>query len=243
MRDIEKYTENYMERDFEIYQVEYRRRKVLEQIEKYNPKVILEVGCGCEPLFFYAKNREWVIVEPSDTFCKVARQHIKDDKVKIVQGFMEEQLDKLNSKSYDMVICSSLLHEVQEPQVMLKGIFSLCSGETIVHINVPNAKSFHRVLARNMNIASEYEKSEKNILLQQNIIFDIDKLSNLVKDCGFEILDAGSYFIKPFTHRQMLEMMETQIIDKKVLDGLYNLVEDLPMFGSEIYVNCKKCSL
>ena len=51
MRDIEKYTTDYLVQDFEVYQVEYRRRMIAEQIEKYQPQRILEIGCGKEPLF------------------------------------------------------------------------------------------------------------------------------------------------------------------------------------------------
>lgn len=45
--------------------------------------------------------------------------------------------------------------------------------------------------------------------------------------------------MKPFSHNQMYEMMQSAIIDEKVLDGLYRLAEYMPEYGSEIYVNCK----
>lgn len=51
MRDIKLYTERYVERSFETYQVEYRRKKVLSEISKYDPASILEIGCGVKPLF------------------------------------------------------------------------------------------------------------------------------------------------------------------------------------------------
>lgn len=53
MRDIKKYTDDYVVHDFETYQVEYRRKKVIEQINLYHPKRILEIGCGEVPLFGY----------------------------------------------------------------------------------------------------------------------------------------------------------------------------------------------
>ena len=43
MRDINKYSDNYLVQDFEIYQVEYRRKKIIEQIAKYHPQRILEI--------------------------------------------------------------------------------------------------------------------------------------------------------------------------------------------------------
>ena len=139
-----------------------------------------------------------------------------------------------------MIICSALLHEVDEPESMLEDIFRICDDRTIVHVNVPNAKSFHRLLAKNMRIIlNEYEASERNIALQQNTIFDLERLSSMLINHKFEILDKGSYFIKPFTHKQMYDLIQKKIIDNRILDGLYNMVSDLPMLGSEIFVNCR----
>ncbi len=53
MRNIENYVEKYTKAGFEDYKVLYRRKKILEVIEKYHSKKILEIGCGMEPLFQY----------------------------------------------------------------------------------------------------------------------------------------------------------------------------------------------
>ena len=245
MRDIDKYSDNYLVQDFEVYQVEYRRKMIIEQIDKYQPHRILEIGCGQEPLFQYVKDKEWVIVEPSKVFCQIAENKIsKTDNVHILQGFFEEYVCQIENENFDMIICSGLLNEVEEPECMLEGIFKLCREKTVVHINVANAYSFHRILAKNMGIiADEHEMSERNILFQQNIVFDMDKLLEMVLKYQCEILDQGSYFVKPFTHRQMNDLLEKRIIDKRVLDGLYSMACDLPMLGSEIFINCRKiCS-
>lgn len=242
MRDIGQYTDSYLVQDFELYQVEYRRKMIIEQIEKYHPNRILEIGCGREPLFQYVDGKEWVIVEPSKDFYQIARQRAKDfSNVCILQGFFEDQAERLAKEKFDMIICSSLLHEIEEPRCMLEGISKVCTEKTIVHINVPNANSFHRILARNMDIIDdEHEKSERNIMFQQSTVFDMDKLLETVIECRYKVLDKGSCLIKPFTHKQMYELLEKGIISREVLDGLYHMVQDLPMMGSEIFVNCQK---
>lgn len=242
MRDINQYADVYRESNFETYQVSYRRKAVVEQIVKYSSGKILEIGCGLEPLFQYVDGKEWVVVEPSEEFCKVAENKSRDlNNVRIFQGFFEEWVDALEKEKFDMVICSSLLHEIEKPECLLEDIYKVCTEETIVHINVPNAKSFHRILARNMGIINdEHEMSAKNIALQQNNVFDMEKLIEIVTKCQYGILDKGSYFIKPFTHTQMYKLMEHKIIDEKVLDGLYQMANELPSLGSEIFVNCRK---
>lgn len=74
MRDIEDYTQKYLEPGFEVYQVKYRRKKVLEILHRYKPKHVLEIGCGMEPLFQYAdwEYQYWTVVEPSEVFVKNA---------------------------------------------------------------------------------------------------------------------------------------------------------------------------
>ena len=137
-----------------------------------------------------------------------------------------------------MIICSGLLHEVEDPKFLLREIFKASSKNSIIHVNVPNANSFHRILAVKSGIISDVKIfSGRNTILQQHAIFDMRELVNLVSEMGFVILEQGQYFLKPFSHSQMQKMMELEIIDEKVLDGLYEMGKT--NFGSEIYVNVR----
>lgn len=165
MRDIDLYTKEYDELPFEAIQVEFRRKKVLEQINKYSHDRVLEVGCGLEPLFaFWDDFSEMTIVEPSSEFVENARQLISKGNhfnIEVVQGFLEEAYKNISEKPYDLIVVSSLLHELEKPQDILNVVRQLCTDNTVVHINVPNAESLHRYLALEMGlIDSVYEKSD-----------------------------------------------------------------------------------
>jgi len=69
--------------------------------------------------------------------------------------------------------------------------------------------------------------------------FDINKFIELLTSSGFQVLESGTYFIKPFSHKQMSELIESKIIDVKVLDGLYKMTGYMPDLGSEIYAEFK----
>lgn len=243
MRNIDNYTDNYSVQGFEDYQVIYRRKKVLEQIQYFHPTTLLEIGVGLDPLFQYVEDVEFTIVEPSEKFYENARElsEVKyGGRVHCLQGFFEDVADGLNKK-FDMILCSGLLHEVESPNNLLSAISKVCNENTIVHINVPNANSLHRLLALESGIISNVkEKSKRNEMLQQHNVFDLDTLSQLVENNGMHIIESGSYFVKPFTHKQMYAMLEQEIIEENVLDGFYNLEKYMPGLGSEIYVNCKK---
>ena len=62
-----------------------------------------------------------------------------------------------------MVICSSLLHEVKQPEKLLNAIKKVCNSKTVIHINVPNMFSIHRLLGVEMGMISDvFEASDCN---------------------------------------------------------------------------------
>jgi len=197
-----------------------------------------------EPLFKYVDwdFDEYTIFEPGERFIKNA-EAIANNVGKNI-NFINRPFDVDNETSglkYDAIICSQLLHEVQNPSELLESIYFTADLNTLIHINVPNANSFHRLLAKEMNLILDTKQfSERNIRLQQNAVFDLQELNKICVEAGFTVYESGSYFVKPFTHEQMKRMMDEKIIDLKVLDGLYSMIRYIPNMGSEIYVNCRK---
>lgn len=245
MRDIVDYTTRYIEPGFEDYQIKYRRKKVMEILRQNKPRRILEIGCGMEPLFVFAdwEYQLWTTVEPSDLFYNNALQKTAElgERGGQIRVFHEAfPTDIIKTMQFDFIVCSSLLHEVEDSEQFLWEMAGICSEDTIVHINVPNANSFHRILARGMKLVEDvHALSERNIFFQQHKVFDIKLLEKEVKNTGFAVLDCGGYFVKPFTHEQMYRMIENGIIAEKELDGLYEISKEFGDYGSEIYINAK----
>lgn len=240
MRDIEDYAKKYSLPGFERYKVLYRRKKLLELIKKYTPQNILEIGCGSEPLFQHVENTRFTIVEPAREFYDNAVALAEEnDRIICLQGFFEDVADQLLDE-YDLIVCVSLLHELENPDKLLSAIAQVCNKNTVVHINVPNANSMHRLLGKEMGILENvHDMSSNNKDFQQNNVYDSESLKQVVEANGFEIIENGSFFVKPFSHEQMYQMMESGIISENVLEGLYELGNYMPEFGSEIYVNCR----
>ena len=247
MRDIEKYQKEYVSSDFETeYQVRYRRKKVLEQLDKYPHDAVLEVGCGLEPLFKYIDDfRKWVIVEPSSEFVSNAREKAKNDsRITVFENYFENSVDKINNIHFDMIVISSLLHEVEDPEKIISSAIELSSEKTILHINVPNANSFHRILAKEAGIIQNIkEKSKRNNDLMQTTIFDMEKLKDTIslttERCKKRVrfIDSGGYFVKPFSHEQMEKCIKCGILDSNVIDAFYSMIKYIPDMGSEIFMD------
>ena len=244
MRDIEDYCEKWRQKSFEDIQVAIRIKKVVEIIQQYEHHSILEIGCGFEPFFKYFDDyQQMTVVDPCNEFINNAKElSAGNQRVRCIQGFLEDQIALLNrgGQRFDFVILTSLLHEVENPSDFLIKLKSVCNPHTVVHVNVPNAYSFHRLLAKEMGLIQEvFDKSDRQIMLQQQTMFSMESLSELLRQTGFKTLEQGTYFVKPFTHDQLYRMLSSGIIDERVLDGLFQMDKYMPEYGSEIYINCK----
>lgn len=240
-RDLLSYTRDYRSMDFEPIQIEYRRRKTLEEIYKFRPKCLLEVGCGDRPLFTDLLGVHCTIVEPAKEFAQAARRLAEDrDDVVIIQDFIEDL--RIDDQQFDMVVLSSLLHEVEDAQKVLGKLHQLCGSGTVLHVNVPNANSLHRRLAVEMGLISgvEEQSETQRRMQQRQKPYSRQSLAKELEQAGFEVVAEGSIFIKPFTHQQMQRLIDEGFLTVSMLDGLSKLAEHLPDLGSEIWVNVKR---
>lgn len=74
--------------------------------------------------------------------------------------------------------------------------------------------------------------------MQQHSVFDMEELTDLITTTipNARVIEKGSYFIKPFSHKQMEHCLSCNIFGEDVLGGFDNLIKYFPEFGSEIYV-------
>jgi hypothetical protein len=242
-RDLNQYQQEYAANPFEDTMVKARRRLVLEFIAKHGFRDIMEVGCGGWPLFDALDDfRSFVLVEPGSVFFEkaqaAARMHKGRDRIQICQRRFEE-FD--GPALVDCIVISSLLHEVNDPAAILQQAFRIAPKGCWLHVNVPNAKSFHRLLAVESGlIKTEYERSATQVRLQQNHTFDLETLSRLVRTSGFSVIESASYFIKPFTHAQMQQLVNLGVLTENLISGLMKMERHAPGLGAEIFVNARK---
>ena len=241
----DQYTARYKELyDFEKVLVTQRQRLLIERIRKYGPQTVVEVGSGIDSLYSaYLKKfeplKKWVVVEPSKDFLdNIKKPH---SSMVHVNGFLENTVEVLKStlgKGPDFIILSALLHEVDDPKLMFQCLERIASSHSIIHVNVPNADSFHRQLAVvNGMIERSDELSERNVKLFQKRVFNFDSLRRFLCSCNCFEIDSGAYFIKPFTHSDMFKIMD--VLTDDVLDGLYGLGKIFPELASEIFCEVK----
>lgn len=237
---IAEYEQAYSASDFEVIQARYRKKLLLELLNTVQPKRVLEVGCGWETIAnHWSGFEQFTIVEPGAQFAAKARTDVQAmPGVTVVEQFLEDAQTHLQRQSYDLILLSSLLHEVPDPEAILRAAKALCHAQTMVHVNVPNARSMHRLLAVEMGLMPDvYTASALQKSFKQPRIFDMAQLQALSEGVGFKVHASGSFFIKPFTHGQMMSLVKDGLLTEQVLDGLWGLTKHFPEAGSEIYVN------
>jgi 2-polyprenyl-3-methyl-5-hydroxy-6-metoxy-1,4-benzoquinol methylase len=238
MRDLERYQSDYASLPFEQTQAAFRRRRIIEHLERFRPARILEVGCGEEPLFLHYQACEALhVVEPAARFHEHAEQLARGRAgVQVHLGTLEALAGSLASVGFDCIVLGSVLHEAQDPAALLNAVHTLCGASTTVHVYVPNARSLHRLLALEMGlIADIHEVSATQQRMQQSVTYDAELLTKALRKAGFTVEETGSFFIKPFTHAQMAGLQAGGMLDARMLEGLYGLGRHLPEHGSELY--------
>lgn len=230
---------------FESVIVHYRRQLLLERLERHRPRTVVELGCGAELLYDAWLRRggypcHWMIVEPATAFAAGARGANLPN-LQVICDFFEnaaEDVKQIFAHGPDMVICSSLLHEVPSAAALLRAMREVMGDKSLLHVNVPNAESMHRRLARSMGLIDNAKTmSGRNIALMQHRVYDMQDLKDELMAAHFEVIDEGGYLVKPFTHAQMESI--TPVIGRAVLDGMYRLGKELPEQASEIFLECK----
>jgi SAM-dependent methyltransferase len=242
-RYAERYAALYDSEAFETVLVAIRRRHVLGWVRRVGARRILEVGCGLEPLFaHYADFDVWRVVEPIATFAERARDLRGDDpRVEVRCGRLEELTGPLAEETFDLIVVSGLLHEVDDPAPLLAAVRSLCAEATVAHFNVPNALSFHRLLAMEMGLIEDvFAPSAMDVAFERPRRFDRDRLIGLLEGADFTALESGTYFVKPFTHDQMDAMLRTGAFPDSVIEGLDRMIKYMPEHGCELYANARK---
>lgn len=239
------YAQEYLADEYEKVNVRYRRNKVLEFLNAKKPRRILEIGCGTQSLFeFYDKFEKFTVVEPSSEFCDIVKKSpAYTQKICVINGFFGSDFvdAQLRSGEYDCIVISGLIHEVPDPDLILRTAWKLCSENTEVHVNVPNEDSFHLLWALEAGLIKRLDAiSETGKRLQRSRTFNFSKLCEIVERNGFVVTSRGSYAFKLFNQAKIIHLMKEGIIDDKLLDSLQRMTKYFPNNGAEIFVNCKK---
>ena len=74
----------------------------------------------------------------------------KNERVNCINNFFEKISQSLMDRTFDCILLPGVLHEKLKIDYFLDRIGKVMNKDTIVYVNVPNAMSLHRIIAKEM---------------------------------------------------------------------------------------------
>jgi SAM-dependent methyltransferase len=233
--------------DFEEVCLEARLQCNLRILQRLQPRRVLEVGCG--PVLLAERAwaqgllpERWTVVEPAHRYAQKARDWAAGrPEVVVIENYIEHaqlaEADGLPTEApcCDLVIVSGVIHETQAPEALLAAALAhLASGGRLL-VTVPNAHSFHRLLAVEMGlIAATTEVTERNRLFGQPKVYRAEDLRELMTQLGLVEESLEGYLFKPFTHPQMAGLLGG--MPANAAQALIDLGRQFPAQAAEICI-------
>ena len=177
------------------------------------------------------------VIEGSDKSIKI----IKKLKLKNT-NIIKNNLENLNiTKKFDNIFLIHTFEHIRKRKKLLKNIYRILKKNGKFFLVTPNANAGSRQLAVKMGII----KKTTAVTWQEKehghcVTFNMNKLSQEVKNSGFKIFKSGGIFFKSLANFQIDLSLKKKIINNKYIDACYELGDDFPELCSSIYIIAKK---
>ena len=245
-RDHDEYFGNFASLPFERILEEFRLKRsieILNKLEKNKITNILEIGPGYNPLStkIFPESIK-TILEPSKIlYQNNVAKHERDSTAKILNEDLDTFCKSVLTPKFDLVILSSVLHELLNPLQELSKIKSLLKSNGLLFIVTPNNQSIHRLLGVFLGILDNTSSlTSTEIKMQQYNNFSVSSLGDLLNELNFTIDLGITSFLKPHTHAQMQAWVDEGVLTKTKLESLYELSGIFEPYNSEIFVLARK---
>lgn len=155
-----------------------------------------------------------------------------------------KRLIKINSlvenfktrKKYKTIILDHVLEHVKYPNKTLKKIYNLLDKNGIFIVGVPNADSFHRLIAVEMGILKR--KNSLNVtdhkLGHRRVYTPFELKKTLIKN-GFKIKKFEGIFLKTLSNKQI-----DDFFNENTINGFFKIGKKFPYNCADICYICQK---
>lgn len=172
-------------------------------------------------------------VDGSKSFCDGLSDEFKGISGFKVECSLFEEYEP--SEAFDVVLATHILEHLADPVHLLSRIRNWLSPQGVLIVLVPNACSFHRLVAVKMGLQkAPNQLNDLDVALGHRRVYDVQLLSDHLDSAKWHIVAQGGTFFKPLTNQQMEEWFTV-----KMMDGFYELGKDFPEYAAEIYAVCQ----
>lgn len=214
--NLDNYQDSYNKEfkffDENYYFLSHFAVKVCDVLRKKSYESVLSLGVGHQIVNesirseFNNNLKSYTILEGSLNLINDLSLNIRDhqDKMNFVHTYFEDyQTDLL----FDMIEMGFILEHVDDPGLILRKYKDYLKPNGTVFIGVPNAGSLHRLIGFEAGLLdSIYTLSEYDLRLGHKRYFDLNSISKLVIDSGYNIKNISGLLLKPITTGQMAHL-------------------------------------
>jgi len=199
----------------------------------YRGVTCLELGCAdgegtqyLAPIF-----SKVVAVDGSKRLITEAKKKVTANNVEFITSFFE---DLSTDIKFDTVVLFHILEHVDDPVQVLKIAKKFLKKDSVLIIDVPNAKSIHREIGVELGILkSVYELHQGDLSIGHQRVYDLPTLRGDAVKAGLKITAEGGIYLKPFSNEQM-----KKVADKRTLEAFVELGKKHYQISANIYIVC-----
>jgi trans-aconitate methyltransferase len=231
---LENYFENYLGQKATTEE-KFMTKATIELAKKIVAnKNILNLGLGNGLTSSQLENivKSQVVIEGSKKI--IESFSFESEKTIFIESYFENYS---SDKKFDVILANHVLEHVDNPIELMKEKFNeWLSDDGVAFITVPNAKSIHRLIGKQMSmINTEYDLNNSDIKAGHQRVYDIDLLKNHIKKANLEIVEMGGYNIK------MVSLLQMQEWSQELLDAIFEVSKKIPPeLCANIWVKIKK---
>lgn len=214
---------------FNVILAKYRNKLLGNIIKHQEPKEpkILEVG-GADGLctkFLADRFSNVTVLEPVESLaCEL------QSKFKNVTVYCKTLEEFDSNAKFDYIIAFNVLEHTEDDDKFLEYIRRFMHNKSSFILTVPNARSMHRQLGKELGIINNiFDLTDTDKLVGHKRYYDYTILNSKLRKNGFWTVDYHGVILKPFPNNIMLQL-------DKYYDGLHSLGYTHRENGAELFV-------
>jgi 2-polyprenyl-3-methyl-5-hydroxy-6-metoxy-1,4-benzoquinol methylase len=226
MENLNKFVNSYKS-DFEFtfdnqIILNWYPRRILERAPKSAKVLELGIGHGYTCKWFSEQFASYTVVDGSSA---VIERHLKeypDSRAQIVESYFE---NFETPERFDLIIMGFVLEHVENPNVILQRYKSFLNPGGRCYVAVPNAESLHRRFGQSAGYLNDFfSLSAADLSFGHRRVYSVEKLTEEMETCGYQILTKEGIFLKPLTTSQLKNIN----LSNEILEGMCRVGVEYP---------------
>ena len=129
---------------------QYERPYMLSIFESFKNKNVIDVGCGTGFYAFYAlnQNANVIAVDASKKMLNFVSKKDKENQIKLYNADLGDGLSFIKSKSQDYIICSLVLHYIENWELIINDFYRILKNRGKVYISTHHPLSDYLYLKK-----------------------------------------------------------------------------------------------